>query len=65
MIHQSVMEEEEVFKNKEHEPKEMEIEIEGRFITIEITEYGLEITRFVSTNPMDYLNCAFEPHLLS
>ena len=65
MLHQSIVEEELVFKNKDHQPKEMEVEVDGRVLVIEMTEYGVEITRFVSSNPMDYLNAALEPRVFS
>lgn len=65
MIHQSVMEEELVFKNKDHKADEMEIEIDGRVFIVEKTPYGLEFTRFISSNPLDYLNERLSPHVLS
>ncbi len=64
MILQTVMEEALVYKGREHTASEMEIEIAGRVLIVEKTPYGLEITRFVSSNPLDYLNSSFEPRLL-
>jgi hypothetical protein len=58
------MEEELVFKNKDHSAQVMEIEVAGRVIFLEKTPYGLEITRFLSSNPMDYLNGHLEPRVL-
>lgn len=64
MILHTVMDEELVYKDREHAASEMEIEIAGRVLIMEQTPDGLEITRFLSSNPLDYLNSSFEPRLL-